>query len=116
MNTQGTWTLDGSRAAGVWYEVRDRAGGRCECAGECGSPHRKGGGRCHVEDHWPDWCDLTVTPADAGESIETAARLPCVALRLRCSGCWRALRHAASARARESAQAAQPALFEGRAA
>ncbi|GIH89913.1 hypothetical protein ACFFMN_12065 [Planobispora siamensis] len=36
--------------AALWTVVAaERAGGRCECRGECGNPHRKDGGTCRRE-------------------------------------------------------------------
>lgn len=77
-----------SDAAGQWYAVRERAGDRCECTGECGSRHKNGGGRCARESTWPDPARvLSVVPADPAVSLAAAAALPWAELRLRCTEC-----------------------------
>lgn len=78
-------------ATAAAYTALDTAGGRCQCRGDCGNPHvlDDGGGQCPVLDHWPDDCDLDVTPADPRRDRDDRTALPVGQLRVRCSTCWR---------------------------
>ena len=89
--------------AGLWRQVTDRAGRRCECRGECGRTHASGQGRC-IREHAP-WAPLHAVPADPAAHDTAAAALPASALRALCGPC-----HAAvgliRARARQAAHGA----------
>jgi hypothetical protein len=84
--------------AAVFAAVMEVAGYRCQCSGECGNPHTKGGGRCqHEHDHYTSKhghrVRLMAAPADPLATDVEAARLSASALRAWCSGC-----HGAAAR------------------
>lgn len=109
MTSEQMWTAGGtglSGAAATYYAIRDRAGDRCECTGECGQAHQKGAGRCHVENTWPDPRHvLTVVPANPTLPLSAATVLPREQLRLWCEGC--------TARVRRSYETAALAADDG---
>lgn len=89
---------------------------RCQCSGQCGQPHVKGGGRCprmhgqHVKNKGT--IRLHAAPADlALAGTAAAALLPAEALRAWCSTCYDAARRTAVREASEAAFPAAEALF-----
>jgi len=60
--------------AATWTEVMTAAGWRCECAGDCGRPHRKSGDRCTSERRRGQ--QLTVAPIDPLTPTAAAATAP----------------------------------------
>lgn len=93
--------------------VRERSGGRCECAGECGRGHE---GRCAATDGAPH-------PVTGSRVVLTTAHLnhtpeDCRLENLRhmCQACHLSLdrhHHAANARATRRARRASGDLFAG---
>jgi hypothetical protein len=70
---------------GLWREVIDRAGGRCECRGACGRKHKDDpAGRC-TREH-ADTVPLHAVPREP-VTARAAASLPASALRALCGPC-----------------------------
>lgn len=88
---------------GLWREVIDRAGGRCECRGACGRKHRNDpAGRCTREN--ADAAPLHAVPREP-VTTRVAASLPAAAMHALCGPCHdttarkQAARHAEALRA-----------------
>ncbi|WP_327655633.1 hypothetical protein [Streptomyces sp. NBC_00483] len=99
----------------TWRPVMAAAGFRCQCTGQCGTPHAKGEGRClHEHDGYTSKhgrrVRLIAAPVDPLASAVTAAALPAAELVAWCPDC-----HAAAARrarrAISSPAAEAPGLF-----
>jgi hypothetical protein len=99
--------------ADLWAAVMDAASQdaespRCQCAGACGQPHVKGGGRCprthgqHVTGHGP--IRLAAGPADMTVTDTAAAALPATALMAWCPSCYDGARREARKRVDETAR------------
>ncbi|GGO55836.1 hypothetical protein [Streptomyces lasiicapitis] len=89
--------------AALFRTVMQAADHRCQCQGECGQPHRKGGGRCpHQHDGYTSKhgrrVRLIAAPADPLASAVAAASLPPEQLRAWCPDC-----HTTAARAAKRA-------------
>ncbi|MEV5280714.1 hypothetical protein [Streptomyces sp. NPDC052811] len=83
-----------------WRPVMQAAGFRCQCTGQCGSPHTKAKGRCPREhDHYASKhrgpVHLLAAPADLTLSPVKAARVPLAGLRAWCPDCHTAARRTA---------------------
>ena len=96
---------------GLWREVIDRAGGRCECRGACGRKHKSDpAGRCareHAEN-----APLHAVPRQPA-TTRVAVSLPAEAMHALCGPCHdsTARKHAAALAEALSAQADTTALF-----
>ncbi|MFF8191889.1 hypothetical protein ACF05L_13795 [Streptomyces bobili] len=95
--------------AALFRTVMQAADHRCQCEGECGQPHRKGGGRCqHEHEHYTSkhgrLVRLMAAPVDPLTTDVAAAALPPSALRAWCPDC-----HTAAARLAKKQQTAAPA-------
>jgi hypothetical protein len=101
---------------GSWRAVMKAAGFRCQCTGECGSAHRKGGGRCprehdqHASKHSGP-IHLSAAPADPATPTVQAARLPLAQLRAWCPACRDGARRASERAARSQLDPEQGSLF-----
>lgn len=96
---------------GLWREVIDRAGGRCECRGACGRKHRDDpAGRC-TREH-AETAPLRAVPREPA-TTRAAASLPASAMHALCGPCHdtTAREHAADLAAALRAEAATIALF-----
>ncbi|WP_151481443.1 hypothetical protein [Streptomyces albicerus] len=96
-------------AVDTWRPVMEAAGFRCQCEGECGNAHAKGGGRCpHEHDHYTSKhgrrIRLMAAPADPLTPGTAAVRLPASELRAWCPDC-----HTAAARRARKQLPATPA-------
>lgn len=98
-----------------WFAVVvERAGGRCECSGQCGIAHSKTGCRCPLRHggwngHWD--IVLVAAPREFGLPPSVAATLPIAELLAWCPRCLDgARRRAAAAAGRQRPDA--PPLFE----
>ncbi|MGD3107553.1 hypothetical protein [Streptomyces sp. YGL11-2] len=102
--------------AALWRPVMDAAGWRCQCTGQCGTPHRKGDGRCvrehdrHASKHRSP-IHLIAAPADPTTPPLAAARLKARYLRAWCPDCHTAAGRAAR-KTRNSAPAQDTCLFD----
>ncbi|MFF4652997.1 hypothetical protein [Streptomyces sp. NPDC001380] len=104
--------------AATWQAVMQTANHRCQCAGQCGDPHTRGGGRCdrahggHHHRHGGGTVRLLAAPADPAHltlPAHRAAALPAGELAAWCPPC-----HDAARRTARTAEAAPPdadALF-----
>ncbi|MFI1849705.1 hypothetical protein [Streptomyces sp. NPDC020480] len=103
--------------AAAWRPVMKAAGYRCQCTGQCGNPHTKGGGRCarehdqHASKHRGP-VRLIAAPADTCTSARAAAQLPAAELRAWCPDCHDAARRAAQRAARTAPDTDQGGLFD----
>jgi hypothetical protein len=97
-------------ASSLWAAVMDRAGYRCQCAGECGRTHRKRADRRCVAEH-SAYCRLHAAPPEPVGYVTDAA-LPVEALHAYCPECHagvaRAARRAADPPASAARRAADP--------
>ncbi len=91
---------------GLWREVVDRAGGRCECRGACGRKHSNDpAGRCTREG--TQTAPLHAVPREPATTRE-AASLPAAAMHALCGPCHdttarqHAARHAEALRTQAS--------------
>lgn len=79
-----------------WYSVvENRAGERCECAGQCGSPHLRD--RCPVRHegwHSRKRTVLTVGPRDVSKTLVESVGLPDAQLMAWCADCLSGARKA----------------------
>ncbi|MFI1183368.1 hypothetical protein ACH4UT_27995 [Streptomyces sp. NPDC020799] len=103
-------------AADLFRAVMARAGGRCQCEGQCGHPHAKTDGRCPREhDHYASKhkapVRLMAAPADPLTAELSAAALPAGELRAWCPGCYTAARRLAR-NTQATAAPAQDGLFD----
>ncbi|MGG2465625.1 hypothetical protein ACO0M4_38675 [Streptomyces sp. RGM 3693] len=95
--------------ANLWRPVMVTAGWRCQCTGQCGTPHLKGEGRCvrghgrHASKHRSP-IHLIAAPTDPTTPSLAAARLGARDLRAWCPDC-----HTAAARAARKTQSREPA-------
>ncbi|MCD9144361.1 hypothetical protein [Streptomyces albireticuli] len=102
--------------AGLFRTVMGAAGGRCQCEGACGQPH-KSGGRCprehdqHAGKHSGP-IRLLAAPADPLTTDRAAAALPAGQLRAWCPTCLGAARRAAQRTARTKPVPGQDGLFD----
>lgn len=88
--------------AALWQQVVDRAGGRCQCVGECGGKH--GPERCDRENgEHLGRVRLRAVPADPALPFHRAASLPAEQLHAICPTC-----HNGVENRRRNAAAAQP--------
>ncbi|WP_340558939.1 hypothetical protein [Streptomyces sp. GSL17-111] len=101
--------------ADQWRIVMAASEWRCQCSGECGHAHAKGGGRCprehdrHASKHRGP-VRLLAAPADPITPTRRAVALPVHALRAWCPDCLDAARRAALRTA--PADPAQIGLFD----
>lgn len=96
---------------GLWREVIDRAGRRCECRGACGRKHKDDpAGRCTREN--ADTAPLHAVPREQA-TTRLAAALPAEALHALCGPCHdtTARKHAAWHAEALRAQSAADSLF-----
>jgi hypothetical protein len=96
---------------GLWREVIDRAGGRCECEGACGRKHKDDpAGRCTREN-----AEAALLHAVPREPVTTraAVSLPASALHALCGPCHdtTARKHAAALAEALRARADANSLF-----
>jgi hypothetical protein len=96
--------------AGLWRQVIDRAGERCECRTECGRKHTGGQGRCNRENG--PYAPLHAVPRDPAP-FHAAAVLDAAALFALCDPCHAAvaLMRARARRAALDALSAAETLF-----
>ncbi|MFJ6212176.1 hypothetical protein ACIQGZ_02390 [Streptomyces sp. NPDC092296] len=106
-------------ATPAWRAVMHTAGHRCQCTGQCGDPHTRGGGRCdrehdgHSHRRGGGTVRLLAAPADPaqlGLPAHRAAALPAGELAAWCPTCHDHTRKTA-ARAAEAADTSADALF-----
>lgn len=108
--------------ASVWQSVMDKAGQgqdspRCQCAGACGQPHVKAGGRCprehgqHVKGHGT--IHLAAAPADLAIEGTAAVALPVADLRAWCPTCYASALRKARTAGRAAALAVLTDSMEG---
>ncbi len=71
--------------ASLWRQVVGAAGGRCQCAGECGSKHHDGHGRCLRED--TPSSPLHAVPRDAAAGNGAGVCMDAEALMALCDTC-----------------------------
>jgi hypothetical protein len=71
--------------AALWRQVVAAAGGRCECAGECGSKHRDGNGICLQED--TAWSPLHAVARDPAAGTVAEMCMGAAELMAVCDGC-----------------------------
>lgn len=72
----------------LWRQVVSRAGGICQCTGQCGAKHSQSHGRCDMQEGRRGE-HLIAAPAVAGLSFAASARLTApelIALCVRCFG------------------------------
>jgi hypothetical protein len=96
---------------GLWREVIDRAGGRCECRGACGRKHKDDpAGRCTREN--AETAPLHAVPREP-VTTRVAASLPAEAMHALCGPCHdtTARKQAAQAADTMRAQADTSSLF-----
>jgi hypothetical protein len=96
---------------GLWREVIDRAGGRCECRGACGRKHKDDpAGRCTREN--ADTAPLHAVPREH-LTTRLAAALPAEAMHALCGPCHDTTARKQAARHAEAlaAKSATDSLF-----
>ncbi|WP_405931017.1 hypothetical protein [Streptomyces sp. NBC_00827] len=101
--------------AALFRTVMQAAGHRCQCEGECGQPHSKGGGRCpHEHERYTSKhgrrVRLMAAPVDPLATDVAAARLPASELRAWCPDCRTAA--VRLTRKQSAARAEQCGLFD----
>lgn len=102
--------------ADSWRKVMHAAGFRCQCTGECGNAHKRGGGHCprehdqHASKHRGP-VHLIAAPADPATPVVQAAQLPLHQLRAWCPDCHDGARRASNRAARSQPDGAQESLF-----
>ncbi|SCD49041.1 hypothetical protein GA0115251_109522 [Streptomyces sp. TverLS-915] len=104
-------------AAALHHAVLTAHDFRCWCTGQCGRPHKKGGGRCEAEhDGWTSKrgrrIHLIASPADLLTPALLAVTLPAGELRAWCPDCYDATRRAQRKTAAALPTPEQDALFD----
>ncbi|MEU2722743.1 hypothetical protein [Streptomyces smyrnaeus] len=103
--------------ADQWRAVMQRAGYRCQCVGQCGSKHAKGGGRCERQhDKYADKhhgpARLLTAPADPTLTLTAAVALSTGELRAWCGFCLDGARRTARTAARKGPDPNEGGLFD----